>query len=259
MLKVTTPRETVTDQTSVLLYSGAGHGKTLFLSTAQDDPRTSPMLLLDYDGGLRTIADRDDIAVIDLKATLDTGLEVRLNEIHDTLMRKDCPYKSVAIDSLSELYYARLLALAAESALRNPKLAPNEVSKRDYGRVAVELRRQIRAFRNLPIHVFMTALSRTVTDERSGASRTGPALGGQLFDQVPGLFDVVAYLALGDDLDDGSRQRVLLLQSTYPWIAKVRHPFGQNPPAMLEDPTVTTLLDAIDLAPARKETRRKTS
>ena len=105
----------------------------------------------------------------------------------------------------------------------------------------------------------MTALSRTVTDERSGASRTGPALGGQLFDQVPGLFDVVAYLALGDDLDDGSRQRVLLLQSTYPWIAKVRHPFGQNPPAMLEDPTVTTLLDAIDLAPARKETRRKTS
>lgn len=215
----------------MLIYSPAGHGKTSFLGSANQDERSSPILLLDYEGGTETLAGID-VDVVRIRDWND------YNEAFDFLVRGKHEYKSVGVDSVSETH---TMALFHQLDTRNRKIE-NLLEQGDYGIALTQMRRFIREFRDLPMHVFFTALAKEETDVREGVVKK-PAVPGSFSEDILGIPNIVGYLALKYD-DEGIATRTLLLR--FPKIrTKVRTPLGVVVPDEIEEPTVSKLLDLV--------------
>jgi hypothetical protein len=94
----------------------------------------------------------------------------------------------------------------------------------------------------LPMHVFMTALSKDEMVARVGSVKA-PSMQGQFANELPGIMDVVGYLALEEV--DGEVQRLLLLHDYPKFSVKARTPWNTQVPTEIVDPTITKLLDAL--------------
>lgn len=241
-----------------LIFSPPGHGKTTLLGTAQEDGRTGPMLILDFEGGTESLAGLDiDVATI---ASWDD-----FSEIYEMLLSGDHGYKSLGIDSISETHiFALLTILEKEGPTRKD---PELLEQRDYGKATVQMRRLLRSFRDLPMHVFYTAHAKEVEIPRQGRVQL-PALSGQMAEEVAGLMSVVGYLAETEEQNDAGEPEVhrLLLLKNYPkFRTKVRTPWRAKTPDELYDPTITDLMDLLgypennngDLKVQARKTRAK--
>lgn len=224
-----------------LVYGPGGHGKTYFLGTADDDERTYPTLFLAFEAGVQTLVGRDT-DVVEVNSWKD------FNEAYEELSRPDTAYRSVCVDSLSETQTSGLLDL-----LRTPNPAragPDSVERGDWGVILVQMRRFVREFKTLDMHVFMSALSKQDLDPREGRIVV-PSFQGQFADEVVGMFDVVGYMAEVTEGEDIQRQ--LLLHGYPKFRVKVRMPMGMTAPTEIVDPDVTKLLDVMGY---QKETDR---
>jgi hypothetical protein len=220
----------------VLVFGPPGHGKTTFLGTAQYDERTSPILILDFEGGSESLVGLDvDIVRVTSWDIYTEAFDYLANDKHD--------YKSVGIDSISETHIFSLLnILRLEGPTRKD---PDLLQQGDYGKALVLMRRFLRDFRDLPMHVFFTSLAKEDLDSREGMVKK-PALAGALADEAPGMMGIVGYLALTTDVE-GNTMRTLLLKD-YPRIrTKVRSSWAKHEevPNEIDNPTVTALLDAL--------------
>jgi len=218
-----------------MIYGPYGSGKTYLAAGLNDDPRTKPTLFLDFEGGLSSIAGRD-IDVVQIRSW-DT-----YNEVFAVLKSGEHPYNSIIIDSISETHVFALFTILEQEGgkRRNPDL----IEQGDYGTASVQLRRLVREYRDLNLHLVITALEREETDAREGVIKK-PALSGRLSDEVPGLMDVVGYLGTGLEKDTGEINRVLILQN-YPRIrSKVRVPDDIHAPNEIIEPTMTKILDVL--------------
>lgn len=218
-----------------LVFSPAGHGKTHFLGTAQEDQRTSPMLLLDFEGGHETLAGLD-IDIIEVRDWRD------YNEAYELLTDKNTKYKSVGIDSASETHIWALLSRIAEQGPRRKE--PDLIELGDYGVASTQLRRLLREFRDLPMHVFFTAGAKEV-DERGVGRIKIPSMAGQMAEEVVHIMSIVGYLAHAVN-DEGELERILVLQNTPGFRTKVRAPWGVVAPDEIINPTIPKLLDELD-------------
>lgn len=229
-MQITTPS---TDRkVKALIYGPSGHGKTRLLGTANDDERTAPMLLIDYEGGVSSLVGRDiDIVRI-------TSWD-EYEEVRKFLEGGNHGYKSIGLDSISEAHITALLNRLDERQRKDA----NALDQNDYGVALVMMRRLLRSFRDLPLHVFCTALSKEETDSREGLVKK-PALIGAMADEVLGLFESVSYLALGED-EEKNVVRVLIMNPAPKIRAKTRVPIGLTPPDLIIDPTVTKILDVL--------------
>jgi len=220
-----------------LFFGFPGAGKTTFIGTAADDPRTSPLLILNFEGGESSLAGRDvEIADITDWKTYHSVLEELKGTGHG--------FKAVAIDSITETHIFSLFEILEqeEANRKNPDL----VEIGDYGIASIQLRRLIRNFRDLELHVLLTALAKQDVEPGVG-SVIKPALSGKLADELPGIVDVVGYIA-EVELEDKSSARALILKN-YPKIrAKIRVPkeMLKDVPDEIIDPTVTLLMDALN-------------
>lgn len=217
------------------IYGPAGHGKTRLLGTANDDERTAPILVLDYEGGTSSLVGRD-IDIVRIQTPKD------YEEVKAFLVGSDHPYKSVALDSLSEAHVAALLGRLDGGRQRQDATL---IEQADYGSALVQMRRLVRLFRDLPLHFFATSLAKEELDTREGFVKK-PALSGAFAEEVLGLFESVGYLALGED-ESKQVQRVLILNNVPKIRAKTRVPMGIDPPSMLVEPTIGKLLDALGI------------
>lgn len=262
-----------------LFFAPAGHGKTYLLGTAQQDERTAPMLFLDFEGGEETLSGLD-IDVVSIRSWDDYSevYEILTSGEHWKLpgssLKEGETYRSLGIDSISETHVWALLTILEKNAAR--RRDPDLIEQGDYGIASTQMRRLLREFRDLPMHVFYTAHSREI-DERGVGRVKVPAMAGQLSEEVVGLMSVVGYLALeprvvavdGEEVEEAGR---LLILKNYPGFrTKVRTPWGTPGPDEIEDPTITKILDALgvnapgddeDSAPeapraARAATRRR--
>lgn len=215
-----------------LIFAPPGAGKTVFLGTANDDPRTYPMLLLDYEGGTSSLVGRE-IDTVKIRSWQD------FNDVYDFLLRGTHNYQSVGIDSVSETH---IFALLAQLSMRERKIA-DLLEQGDYGVVLVQMRKLLRKYRDLPMHVFATALDKSELDPRDGTVKK-PALSGSLADEAPGIFEVVSYMST-EILDDGYLHRILLLHNYPKMRTKIRMPIGYAAPSEIVDPTITALLDVL--------------
>ncbi len=220
-----------------LFFGPPGHGKTRLAATAALDKRTRPMLFLDFEGGTQSIAglpgegkDWEERTVRDWKGYNEAYKELEAGK-----------FRSATVDSLSETHVGALLEILAGVA--GQRRDDDKLEIQDYGKAMIQLRKFVRAFRDLPIHVFFTAHSKTETDPREGLI-TVPSLSGKLAHEIPGMMDVSGYLALATD-EGGKTYRTLLLQNYAKIRTKVRAPWGIEPPDEIDNPTVTTILDAL--------------
>jgi hypothetical protein len=228
-----------------LIFAPAGHGKTHLLGTAQEDERTFPMAFLDFESGYESLAGLDiDVFPIRSWRDADQIYEALLDGAVKKVGGEEIDfgeYRSVGIDSISEWHRWALLHRLDEQGphRKNPDL----LEQGDYGVAAVQMRRVLRKYRDLPMHVFYAAHAKQNELPREGRV-TLPDMSGQMAEEVAGLVSVSGYLALSSD-SDGEEERVLLLRNYPKFRIKARSPWGIELPDEIVDPTIGEILDVL--------------
>lgn len=211
-LGVQSPSEVVT-HLNLLVYGDPGAGKTYLAATAQDHAETSPVLFLDVEGGTTTIRKRKDVDVKRI-SSID-----ELVQTHKLLSDNPGFYKSVVIDSLTELQKLDMVGIMKELVQRRPDLDPDVPGMREWGKSAEHVRRIVRGFRDLPMHTIFTALSQVERDE-NGVVTYYPSVPGKLKMEVPGFMDIVGFLT--STIEQEETQRRIQFAKTRRVIAKDR-------------------------------------
>lgn len=109
-------------------------------------------------------------------------------------------YRTVVIDSLTEVQRRSLDRIVdARTGQANPgsitkgvKFENNRTTLQDYGDNTQQMRKLVRAFRDLDVNVIFTALETEVQDELTGKVLIRPALTDKLWQDVNGYVDIVA-------------------------------------------------------------------
>jgi|TARA_R110000765_G_scaffold25818_2_gene63320 phage nucleotide-binding protein len=181
----------------VLVYGQAGSGKTTLTKTL---PKP---VVLSAEDGLLSLKD-DNIPFIEIK---------NIGDLHDAYswLKDSDEFQSVVLDSISEI---------AEVVLAHEKKV-NKDGRAAYGEMDVQLSEIIRAFRDLNMHVLMTAKLEKQQDEM-GRMLYFPSLpGNKTAQKLPYFFDEVLALRIEKD-EEGKTQRALMCDSDGLWLAKDR-------------------------------------
>jgi hypothetical protein len=216
-------------------------GKTHFLGTASLDERTAPIAILDFDGGIETLDGLPGFGETWFHIPLSVWPD-DFNEAYERLRANDEGFKSVAVDSLSEVHIQMLMSCLDDGRPSREK-EPDLIQEGDYGTALVQIRRFSRYMKDLPLHVFYTSHQADKTYPKEGMVVI-PSLAGKAAVEIPGLMSVVGYLSLMEN-GDGETERVLALQNYAKIRTKVRTPWGVEAPDEIASPTVTKLFDAL--------------
>lgn len=240
------PAESIT-WLNMLIYGEPGVGKTYFVGTAQDHKATSPLLVIDIDGGISTLRKRHDIDVIQVRSVK------QLIDVYRDLKNaipsdgKKFPYGTVAIDTYGELQSLDLTEIMVYASKTNDKIDKDVPDQRGYGKSLSHMREILRLFRDLPCNTIFTAHSRSDRDNNMKLL-TYPNLVGQLRVVAPGFLDIVGhYRAEADGVDaDGKPliKRLMQFAKTDTTIAKDRT--GAFEPVEV-NPTIPSLWDKLQL------------
>lgn len=215
----------------MLIYGPPGAGKTVLAATAADVPEMAPVLYVDVEGGTRSIRDKQ-VDVLRVKSFSE------LLQLLDVLRTGHHKYRTVVIDSLTEVQKLNMYEIMKKVVGQDPSRDPDIPALRDYGKNSEQIRRLIRGYRDLTnTHVIFTALASESKDEKTGVVKVYPALSGKLASEVPGFLDVVVYLSVAEQ--NGNEVRVLVTDMTSRVMAKHRTPIsGVRLPRFLKNPTM---------------------
>lgn len=244
-------------------FGEPGTSKTTWMCGAQDHPEMSPVLVIDSDDGLLSVAARGDIEAEECKSV--TDFETILGRIaaNDPVFSK---FKTIIVDSGSDLLdkglreEAALGYARAESAegFRGKKPAKrnsqDELHQKDYGTVTTRMKRLFDVARGLPKHVLISSLVTThypvIGQDQYGNDKLGPdpdsihpAFTAKLGSNLRGLMDFVWYF-YRDTKEDGTVEFKRLTQEHGAYKCKTR---GANFPAALGKVSGLSLPEVYDL------------
>lgn len=236
------PPDEIVQWFNFFVYGDAGVGKTHLMGTAAQDPRMSPVLVIDVEGGMATLHKAKNIDVKVVRSMKD--LEVVGNELFKSVQDGSMYYKTVGVDSLTELADLDMRTVMKEAYARNPeKVHPDVPSPREWGIVRNHIRLIVRHFRDLPCHCVWTGHVGVVQAdvEKAIPAKYFPGFAGKLAREVPGFMDFVGYYSQktrGEEV-----LRTLQFQGTDRVIAKDRLScFG----GLVENPTLPMLWDMVE-------------
>jgi hypothetical protein len=200
----------------MLVYAGAGIGKTMLIATAP-----SPVLISAESGllslrkaNIERVFGKDDpdinyhIPVITITSLDD------LIEAYDWCKTKEAAqFETIGIDSLSEI--AEVVLANAKKQVKDKRMA--------YAELIEQMNDTIRKFRDLKgKHVYAVAKQEYIKDEVNGTSTYGPSFPGSKLNQgTPYLFDEVIHMGVAKT-DDGDTYRYLRTQPDLQYTAKDR-------------------------------------
>jgi len=207
----------------ILLYSGAGTGKTAFVSTLGEI-----LQLYDLDDGVTTLVTLDDKfsdlrKSVDVKQCLEIDptkamafkkLKSHLQEVSKACALGNYPFKALAIDS-----FTALADYALRSAKYNSgKLAEPRISLPEYGIAFSELENVVLTLRSLPIitiiifhEMYVGVTGGVDADEAHTLEIAIP--GKQLPYKIPRFFDEIWYLDVRRRGGGKSERRLLTTKS----------------------------------------------
>lgn len=224
---------------NILVYGDSGVGKTVLAGSADDVPDLRPVLVLDFEGGVeslrRTYPDVQQVRVENWKQ-----MQAVYNDLH-----RGTEFKTVILDSLTEIQKFNMYNVMEELITNRPDLDPDVPGMREWGKNLEQMRKFVRAFRDLKMNTIFTALKKEDKNDRTGMVTTLPSLSGKLAGEVAAFLDIVAYyyvkrVGSGDDAEE---RRLLLTQKTETIIAKDR---TRRLPMVVEDPTMQSLFNLIN-------------
>ena len=247
------PSETGLD---MLLYSDQGVGKTWLLGTAQDSPHGADLLIVDVDGGARTVCHSPEIEVI-VPANFR-----QVEQICDAFIQEEHSFKTVAIDSLSEAQ--RMLVEEIGRTTKNPEAG---LSQAEWGRIGDRIHSLIRKMRHISkskgYNVIFTTVETLAKDERTGRKKRLPYLTPSVRSRVCLSIDTVGMLEVdyksgtNDKNAEQEYNRVLTLENRPDTITKTRQPkpgeeFMFTPlPGRIVNPSMVDILEIINTPPTR--------
>lgn len=209
---ITTPDELTA--LTMLLYGEPGVGKTTLLCQSQGLIDFDNVLLISIDMGSISVKHRKDLNVVKVSTSAEFSVAMKI------LQEPSFNYKTVILDSLTQLHKVLMRDLMKTVVKMNPKMADPEVpSQREWGIVSERMQMLLMRLAHQGYHVLCTATERTERDS-AGTPMSRPDLPGRLPNHVCEWADIVGRM-LARTTED-TVQRVVVLQPGRTWIAKNR-------------------------------------
>lgn len=246
---------TAKDSLSMLMYGKEGSGKT---TGALQLSRLGRVLLINAEGGSKRLPLKTQGVVLENIETWPKGGDVDhitfesieeevFVQLKIALEKDPNAYVGVVIDSFSEL--SRRLVDKAASAGRLADIAKGkqrgqfQIDLDDWGTMTTMMRVILRRFRDLGIHLIITALERRDIDANTGDVQYGPAVGPALGQDTMGMVDIVVWTQVeligADDVE-------FFTGTTRPReMHRAKDRFGVLPVRMI-DPTADRILAYIE-------------
>lgn len=228
-----------------LLYGESGVGKTLMTATAAQSDKLAPLLVLDIDGGLDSIAHIEGIKYVSAVTEDEGGNKVLnvnlllsvLNELQKPASQRQKAYqdiKTLAIDSVSALRDVAMKEIvdrdtdSGKRVTRYPQI-------QDFGQVTYLVTALGVTLRQLKMHVILTAGMDRITSDSGVVIEAAPMLNPKMR-QAVGY--AMSYIWLMEQTGQNFRLRTLPLEA---YRVKTRNPvFAQA----LADDSVARMVKA---------------
>lgn len=194
-----------------------------------------PVLFIDIEGGTTSL--RHSYPEVH---TVRVTTWKEMQEVYNALADGEGGYRTVVLDSLTEIQKFNMYSIMNDLTQKRPDLDPDVPGMREWGKNLEQMRKYIRAFRDLDMHTIFTALNMVDKDQKTGATTMQPMLSGKLAKEAAAFLDVVGYyyvkqIGSGEDMEF---KRLLLTQKTDSQVAKDR---SGRLPMIIESPTMETI------------------
>lgn len=229
-----------------LVYGDPGTGKTTVLASAA---RKGHVVYVDAENGLKPRAlKRLGIPIDNIEPYTDASYE-GLEKLHqDLLVRTSKGEKIFALawDTGTETI-RRLIRQSVElgvqkAAQKGLVRSEFDVFQEDYGYVTEQMRKVLRLFHGLPMHLMIAAHVRRDTDD-DGRIRKGPALTPKVAEDFRGYLDCILHLRTEEVPDSEEPERIGLSRPQGVYEAKDRYGLL---PKNLVNPTADRIIDYLD-------------
>jgi len=225
---------------NILLYGQTGAGKSWLAATAP-----KPLVLLTEANGHASVAHSNPEALVVPVRTMEE-LDVILRSIHTGEMQKAHQFETLVIDSMTELQRLLKMKILSRSNRTKMQLA-------DWGDLANEMVRYIRAIRDLPCHVVCTALQDSYVEDDSGKRFVQPSFEGKkTVSVISQFFNAVGLLY--KRAGEGDISERLIMWDGPEWVmCKPCHPLA----GVHEQPDMSEIVRSISTVQPKPKPRKK--
>lgn len=240
---------------NALIWGPPGVGKTVLAATCAEHPDLGPALVLNIEGGLLSLGTRKNVESVEVKSF------EQLEGYFWKITSKQKPYdkfKTVILDSATELQTLSIegvvRAEVEKSRLKgdNKRASVDEIFVGDYGKDSARLKRVFRWFRDAPVNVIFTALSKdvlgktTAQNEEPKLLSVEPWLTSKLGQALMGYVDFVWYLNVSKVEGPTLGKRCLLTRDVGLYKGKTRGVnFSKALGEVVVEPNLATLYDLL--------------
>lgn len=230
---------TIDSKLKVLIYGDSGVGKTTLAGSVSEVDEMMPALFVDVEGGTTSLSGKyDGVEVVRVKSWQE------IQSVYNFLFDNPDLYKTVVLDSLFEIQKLALYSVMRMVTLKDKDRDEDIPSLREYGKILEIMRKMVRAYRDLDMHVIVTALAETSKDDMTGAITTKPMFTGKFANEIPAFMDFVFYLYAQQKEVKGDLTSVrrLLSQPTEKFVAKDR---SGKLPITMQNPTFKEIYNTV--------------